>query len=183
SPGETGAIDGRARLHQRRDREQALRGRDNREEPPLVRLSKARRPLPPGGDRAHPRLECRSRPRHPLAFAGAGRARERSRRGPMSVQLRRMPAALEPQPPLPTPVPPPPRLQLSGICKTRSRRPILDSVDLVLVRGMLVALVGANGVGKTTLLRIVAGLIAPESGTVRLDGIDVSAERREYQQS
>jgi ABC-2 type transport system ATP-binding protein len=101
----------------------------------------------------------------------------------MNVQLRRMSAALEPLPRLPTPVAPPPRLRLSGICKTWSRRPILDSVDLALERGMLVALVGANGVGKTTLLRIVAGLIAPDSGTVRLDGIDVSAERREYQQS
>jgi ABC-2 type transport system ATP-binding protein len=75
----------------------------------------------------------------------------------------------------------PRRLSLQGVCKSWSGRPILDSVDLEVEAGRLVALVGANGVGKTTLLRIVAGLIGADRGTVRLDGIDVFADRREYQ--
>jgi ABC-2 type transport system ATP-binding protein len=83
--------------------------------------------------------------------------------------------------PLPTIVSEPGRLSLRGVCKRWNGRPILDSLDLEVGARRLVALVGANGVGKTTLLRIAAGLIGADSGTVRLDGIDVTADRREYQ--
>jgi len=41
--------------------------------------------------------------------------------------------------------------------------------------GRITALLGANGAGKTTTLRLVAGLIAPDAGSVRIDGIDVAA--------
>lgn len=73
------------------------------------------------------------------------------------------------------------RLLVNGVSKTWKQKTVLDHVDLSLEPGMLAALVGANGVGKTTLLRIVAGLIAADSGTVSLDGFDVGRERREYQ--
>ena len=45
---------------------------------------------------------------------------------------------------------------------------VLDDVDLQVVPGWRVGLVGPNGVGKSTLLRILAGLVAPEAGTVTL---------------
>jgi len=50
----------------------------------------------------------------------------------------------------------------------------LDGVDLCLRRGEVVALVGENGSGKTTLVKILAGLYAPDSGTVSWDGVDVA---------
>ena len=65
--------------------------------------------------------------------------------------------------------------------KTWKRKTVLDDVDLSLEPGTLAALVGANGVGKTTFLRIVAGLIAADCGTISLDGFDVTRDRREYQ--
>ncbi len=50
----------------------------------------------------------------------------------------------------------------------------LDTVDLDIPRGRLVALLGPSGSGKTTLLRIIAGLEMADSGEVRFDGQDFS---------
>jgi ABC-2 type transport system ATP-binding protein len=49
----------------------------------------------------------------------------------------------------------------------------LDGVSLEVGRGTLSALVGPDGAGKTTLIRLVAGLIAPEAGTLEVLGVDV----------
>ena len=46
----------------------------------------------------------------------------------------------------------------------------LSSVDLDVVQGKVVGLVGANGAGKSTLLNIIAGALSPDSGELRLDG-------------
>jgi thiamine transport system ATP-binding protein len=51
---------------------------------------------------------------------------------------------------------------------------VLDDVSLSLAHGETVALLGPSGSGKSTLLRAVAGIIAPDSGTVEIDGIDVT---------
>ncbi|OYR48775.1 MULTISPECIES: ATP-binding cassette domain-containing protein [unclassified Halorubrum] len=48
--------------------------------------------------------------------------------------------------------------------------PVVSGVDLRLDRGELVGLVGPNGAGKTTVIRAIKGTLAPDSGTVRLDG-------------
>jgi multiple sugar transport system ATP-binding protein len=50
----------------------------------------------------------------------------------------------------------------------------LDRVDLAVEHGEILALVGPSGSGKTSLLRVVAGLEQPESGSVEIDGIDVT---------
>lgn len=61
----------------------------------------------------------------------------------------------------------------SSIGVSLQRRPVLSGVDFSASKGELVAVVGPNGAGKSTLLRILAGLLAPDTGTVRLEGMDI----------
>jgi ABC-2 type transport system ATP-binding protein len=76
----------------------------------------------------------------------------------------------------------PVRLDVSGVSKSWGAQRVLDSVDFAAEAGALAAVVGDNGTGKTTLLRIVAGLIAPDEGSVAVDGFVPFRDRREYQQ-
>ena len=54
----------------------------------------------------------------------------------------------------------------------RSKTPALESVTAVLHSGQITGLVGPDGAGKTTLIRLMAGLLAPSSGTITVDGCD-----------
>jgi thiamine transport system ATP-binding protein len=54
------------------------------------------------------------------------------------------------------------------------RRPVLDAVNLTVQSAEVVALLGPSGTGKSTLLRVVAGLLVPDAGSVWLDGIDIT---------
>jgi branched-chain amino acid transport system ATP-binding protein len=53
---------------------------------------------------------------------------------------------------------------------------VLRNVDVVLGAGQTIAVVGRNGAGKTTLLRAVMGLVAPRSGRLMLDGVDITSQ-------
>jgi ABC-2 type transport system ATP-binding protein len=61
-------------------------------------------------------------------------------------------------------------LDARGIRKSFGRRQVLAGLDLEVAPGELVAVVGENGTGKTTLLRILAGDLRPDAGTVAIDG-------------
>ncbi len=64
-------------------------------------------------------------------------------------------------------------LEIKGLKKSFGLKPVLRGIDLTLHRGERMALMGANGVGKTTLLRILAGLTRPTGGSVTIGGFDV----------
>jgi len=53
--------------------------------------------------------------------------------------------------------------------------PVLRGVDLAVARHGFVGILGPNGSGKTTLLRLAAGRVRPQSGRIRLDGVDVAS--------
>jgi ABC-type bacteriocin/lantibiotic exporter with double-glycine peptidase domain len=55
---------------------------------------------------------------------------------------------------------------------------LFDGINLTIEPGTLTALVGASGVGKSTLAKIAAGLVAPRQGSVQLDGISIEAWSR-----
>jgi ABC-2 type transport system ATP-binding protein len=71
-------------------------------------------------------------------------------------------------------------LALDAIQKRWGALRVLDDADLVIDPGTTVHIAGRNGIGKTTLLRIAAGLISPDSGMVSLDGLHPVRDRRRY---
>ncbi|MGY8869764.1 MAG: ATP-binding cassette domain-containing protein [Pseudomonadales bacterium] len=66
-------------------------------------------------------------------------------------------------------------LKLSSINTNIAGTPILRDVNLAIEPGVLVGLVGRNGAGKTTLMRTVMGLLTPESGSIMIEGQDMTA--------
>jgi putative ABC transport system ATP-binding protein len=68
-----------------------------------------------------------------------------------------------------------PLLELEALCKRYGDTPVFADVSLQVAAGEFVAIVGESGVGKSTLLNCIAGLDTPSSGSVRIDGRDVTA--------
>src|SRR5689334_10562895 len=67
-----------------------------------------------------------------------------------------------------------PLLEIVGVTAGYSRTMVLFDVDVAIPVGGGAAIMGHNGAGKTTLLRVAVGLIPVRSGTVRLDGEDIT---------
>nr|WP_187277325.1 ABC transporter ATP-binding protein [Methylobacterium sp. WL103] len=65
-----------------------------------------------------------------------------------------------------------PLVRVAGAALAYRDRRVLDAVDLVLDAGEILALLGPNGAGKTSLMRLIAGRLAPQAGTVRVGGHD-----------
>lgn len=65
-------------------------------------------------------------------------------------------------------------LELSHVSKSFNGPPVLSDVNLSIKRGEFVAIVGYSGSGKTTLISLIAGLTRPDSGTVKLNDLEVT---------
>ena len=65
------------------------------------------------------------------------------------------------------------RLELQGVAAGYAERRVLQAVDLDVPEGQLLCVLGPSGGGKSTLLRVIAGLEVPQAGTIRLAGTDL----------
>ena len=65
-------------------------------------------------------------------------------------------------------------LQLRQIRKSFDNTEVLKGIDLEVAQGEFITLLGASGCGKTTTLRIIAGLELPDAGQVILEGQDIT---------
>jgi lipopolysaccharide export system ATP-binding protein len=62
-----------------------------------------------------------------------------------------------------------------GVGKTYKRRPVVHNVSISLHRGEAVGLLGPNGAGKTTTFYMIVGLVKPDTGSISLDGADITS--------
>lgn len=67
-----------------------------------------------------------------------------------------------------------PLVKIRGVTKNFGEVTAVDNVDLDIYRGELFCLLGGSGCGKSTLLRMLAGFEYPQSGTIVIDGVDMS---------
>jgi ABC-2 type transport system ATP-binding protein len=68
-----------------------------------------------------------------------------------------------------------PAISVRGLTKSYKQLPVLTGVDFDVDRGTILALLGSNGAGKTTVVRILATLLRADGGDVRVAGLDVAA--------
>lgn len=67
-----------------------------------------------------------------------------------------------------------PFIQISGLRKFLGNHQVLDGIDLEVNRGERMVIIGGSGTGKSVLLKHVAGLMSPDSGSVKIDGEEIS---------
>jgi branched-chain amino acid transport system ATP-binding protein len=68
-------------------------------------------------------------------------------------------------------------LDVSGLSKSFGAIQALNRVDLRVETGRIHGIIGPNGSGKTTLFNCITGVLAPEAGTIRLEGEDITGRR------
>jgi ABC-2 type transport system ATP-binding protein len=70
-------------------------------------------------------------------------------------------------------------IEIAGLVKTFGTTAAIDQLNAQVLAGMITGLVGPDGAGKTTLIRLLAGLLLPTSGSIRVLGFDPTTEPEE----
>jgi amidase len=65
-------------------------------------------------------------------------------------------------------------LAVEGLCSGYGRVPVLHGIDLKVADGEIVGILGHNGMGKTTLLKTLMGIIPATAGAIEFDGLDIT---------
>jgi ABC-2 type transport system ATP-binding protein len=74
-------------------------------------------------------------------------------------------------------------MQVRGLRKSYDKLHVLKGVDFDVARGSIFALLGSNGAGKTTIVRILTTLLKPDSGTASVNGFDVMSQPTRVRES
>ncbi|MBP5259808.1 MAG: ATP-binding cassette domain-containing protein [Paludibacteraceae bacterium] len=72
-------------------------------------------------------------------------------------------------------------LEVKNICKSYGSQQVLFDVNLRIDDGRIVAFLGPNGAGKSTLMKLLTGYLKPDSGEIRVEGVDVLQNPRQAQ--
>jgi ABC-2 type transport system ATP-binding protein len=76
-----------------------------------------------------------------------------------------------------------PAIGVRGLEKSYGELRVLRGVELEVARGSIFALLGSNGAGKTTMVRILATLLTPDAGVASVDGFDVTTQPAKVRES
>jgi ABC-2 type transport system ATP-binding protein len=76
-----------------------------------------------------------------------------------------------------------PAIQVQGLQKSFKELRVLRGVDFAVARGSIFALLGSNGAGKTTVVRILSTLLKADTGIARVNGFDVAAQAADVRES
>ena len=71
-----------------------------------------------------------------------------------------------------------PLLSINGVSKSYGSAEVLSSINMVFPRGKVVGLLGPNGCGKTTLIKLICGLHQPSCGCIALNGIPIGTDTK-----
>ncbi len=74
-------------------------------------------------------------------------------------------------------------IETRGLRKAFGKKVVLDGIDLNVAEGTIFALLGLNGAGKTTMVKILTTLLKPDDGTTRVNGFDVLSEPARVRES
>jgi len=74
-------------------------------------------------------------------------------------------------------------IQVHGLQKSYKQLQVLKGVDFEVARGSIFALLGSNGAGKTTIVRVLTTLLKPDDGTMRVNGFDVLSQPARVRES
>jgi phospholipid/cholesterol/gamma-HCH transport system ATP-binding protein len=76
-----------------------------------------------------------------------------------------------------------PKIRLRGVRKSFGEKLVLDGIDLDIMAGTSMVVIGGSGTGKSVLLKCILGLIEPDDGTVEIDGSDILPLPRREQEA
>jgi phospholipid/cholesterol/gamma-HCH transport system ATP-binding protein len=71
-----------------------------------------------------------------------------------------------------------PKISVRGLCKSFGRNRVLDGVDIDCATGESLVIIGGSGTGKSVLVKCILGLLRPEEGSIRIDGVETVGLRR-----
>jgi ABC-2 type transport system ATP-binding protein len=74
-------------------------------------------------------------------------------------------------------------IQVKGLQKSYKKIDVLKGVDFEVEKGSIFALLGSNGAGKTTIVKILTTLLKQDSGTATVNGFDVASKPESVRQS
>jgi phospholipid/cholesterol/gamma-HCH transport system ATP-binding protein len=76
-----------------------------------------------------------------------------------------------------------PKIELSGIYKSFGAKKVLNGIDLTIEKGESLVVIGGSGTGKSVLIKCILGILTPDKGSIKIDGVEItSLSRGERQQ-
>ena len=64
------------------------------------------------------------------------------------------------------------KIEVKNLHKAFGRKKVLDGVDVSIKKGESLVVIGGSGTGKSVLIKCIKGLITPDSGSIKIDGVE-----------